>query len=331
MPRSSSRSTPRRRRTERSLSRARYRSPSRRSSLRRCRSPSRSSSKRYRGQSRCYRSPSRRTDGGSQRRIYRSPGRRDQLSHRSQSHEYIDFLEDRKYHLEKILENLEEDINRKDAEMSKLKEIQKRKDEWITEMEDTMMTKLNENRNLLEEIVEMKKIKEISENSSNNIPKLNCETCVNRCKIVPPYGKHEKGSHTMQELVRDIRCIYNDAGHCRYGLRCHFAHVKLVCMLNKNCEDPNCQKRHPLPCRYGSQCIFGKRCSFSHTMKRDDQNMIEENRMEEHVVGDDSLDDEANNETNETNETNESDMEELLSNGMESSVYSPQNDSTLSF
>ena len=152
-------------------------------------------------------------------------------------------------------------------------------------MEETVMVKLNENRNRLEEIVETKKNKkEIAEKSKeepfNNAVNSTCDACRNTCKVTCPFEKHNKGS---------LRCIHNDTGHCRYGRQCYFRHVGEICELNQDCVDPNCEKHHPLPCRYGSQCIFGQTCSFSHGNKDVGLNVNKENKSKEYVGRHESL------------------------------------------
>ena len=65
-------------------------------------------------------------------------------------------------------------------------------------MEETVMIKLSEKRNSLEEIVETKKEKkEIAEKSKeepfNNVANSTCDACRNTCKVNRHFEKHSKG------------------------------------------------------------------------------------------------------------------------------------------
>ena len=98
--------------------------------------------------------------------------------------------------------------------------------------------------------------------------------------------------------------------------------------MNQDCIDSNCEKRHPLPCRYGSQCIFGQNCSFSHGNKDVGLNVNKENKLEEYVGRHKSLN------LGSRDYTNESDVEEMISEeeneDTESIIESSSNDSMLS-
>ena len=55
-------------------------------------------------------------------------------------------------------------------------------------------------------------------------------------------------------------------GHCKYGDKCHFRHVKQIC-VDKNCNVFACEKRHPKICNFFSefgQCKFTTYCDYKH-------------------------------------------------------------------
>jgi len=66
-------------------------------------------------------------------------------------------------------------------------------------------------------------------------------------------------------------CIFNDRGHCRFGRSCFFQHFSEVCQFRQDCPYRSCEKRHPLPCRYGDLCQFGPNCSFFHINQKVEQ------------------------------------------------------------
>ena len=73
----------------------------------------------------------------------------------------------------------------------------------------------------------------------------------------------------MSEISTDSRnkkqkCEFNNGGFCKYRDKCLKHHYSEICR-DQNCE-PNCEKRHPKPCKHGGMCKLNKRkiCAFSH-------------------------------------------------------------------
>ena len=44
-------------------------------------------------------------------------------------------------------------------------------------------------------------------------------------------------------------CRYNKYGYCKYGDDCHFRHINVMCVSEK-CDVFECDKRHPIACKY---------------------------------------------------------------------------------
>ena len=69
-------------------------------------------------------------------------------------------------------------------------------------------------------------------------------------------------------MAVDNYCLHNKYGHCRYGEKCKYNHLKEICE-NIGCENRHiCNKRHPKLCRYFQdfgRCKFSEYCSFNHT------------------------------------------------------------------
>ena len=71
------------------------------------------------------------------------------------------------------------------------------------------------------------------------------------------------------KMATQILCSYFKFGYCKHREYCQKRHVKELCELS-SCDIANCDKRHPIKCkfyRYYGQCKFDP-CMFSH--KRDD-------------------------------------------------------------
>ena len=67
-----------------------------------------------------------------------------------------------------------------------------------------------------------------------------------------------------------VVCRYNKYGYCIYGDKCHFRHVNVIC-VNDKCSVFECEKRHPVVCKYYinfKKCKFSN-CAYSHDIKTD--------------------------------------------------------------
>ena len=61
-------------------------------------------------------------------------------------------------------------------------------------------------------------------------------------------------------------CKFNKYGFCKYLSQCRKQHVKENC-LEKECNNRNCLRRHPINCKFYDlykRCKFGEYCAFAH-------------------------------------------------------------------
>ena len=65
-------------------------------------------------------------------------------------------------------------------------------------------------------------------------------------------------------------CRHNKYGHCKYGDKCHFRHVHVIC-VNEKCSDFECENRHPVVCNYYrnfKRCKYSN-CSYKHESRNE--------------------------------------------------------------
>ena len=70
-------------------------------------------------------------------------------------------------------------------------------------------------------------------------------------------------------------CQFNNRGYCKKKEECEQKHSDEVCD-DLNCDEENCEKRHPNPCKFGPRCQFNKKneCMYLHvTFASDDGKM----------------------------------------------------------
>ena len=62
-----------------------------------------------------------------------------------------------------------------------------------------------------------------------------------------------------------FQCYHNNRGYCSFGDQCRYQHFKQICSKNI-CTERECNKRHPVLCRYKDECKFYKKhnCAFRH-------------------------------------------------------------------
>ena len=101
--------------------------------------------------------------------------------------------------------------------------------------------------------------------------------------------KDDKASNA--EIVNNVvenkmkkKCKYYNAGHCKYKLKCRFAHPNVVCKDNK-CDGKNCPNRHPKACKWQKEvggCRRKQFCDYSHDtlVSDDDRRKTNESEME---------------------------------------------------
>ena len=69
----------------------------------------------------------------------------------------------------------------------------------------------------------------------------------------------------MSEEVKR-KCSYYNSGYCKFSRRekgCKFSHPEDNCKLSK-CKDKLCPSRHPKTCKFGEECRYQTKCSYSH-------------------------------------------------------------------
>ena len=88
--------------------------------------------------------------------------------------------------------------------------------------------------------------------------------------------------HTKVFLNKNLfQCYHHNRGYCSFGDRCRYQHFSEVCAKNI-CREKECEKRHPVICRYKDDCKFFKsnNCAFKHidmnrdVVRRDIENKI---------------------------------------------------------
>ena len=74
--------------------------------------------------------------------------------------------------------------------------------------------------------------------------------------------------------MKDKVCRYNKYGFCKYGDKCHFRHENVVCVVKK-CTVIDCDKRHPVTCKYYRNF---KRCKYLYcAYKHEKESDVNEN------------------------------------------------------
>ena len=62
-----------------------------------------------------------------------------------------------------------------------------------------------------------------------------------------------------------LHCYHNNRGYCSFRDHCKYRHFKEICSMAV-CRERECNKRHPVICRYRDDCKFykTKSCAFKH-------------------------------------------------------------------
>ena len=62
-----------------------------------------------------------------------------------------------------------------------------------------------------------------------------------------------------------FHCYHNNRGYCSFRDQCRYRHFKDICSKNV-CRERECEKRHPVMCRFKEECKFNKAniCAFKH-------------------------------------------------------------------
>ena len=71
-------------------------------------------------------------------------------------------------------------------------------------------------------------------------------------------------------LVRK-KCRYFNRGYCKYTSKCRFSHPREICQTyleGYNCNQRECEKRHPKSCKWieGSRSCKRQNCAYLHTV-----------------------------------------------------------------
>ena len=67
-------------------------------------------------------------------------------------------------------------------------------------------------------------------------------------------------------------CKYNKFGYCKFGAKCQFRHINVLC-LTENCNVHVCENRHPPICYYQrsyGRCKFTTFCKYSHEKEKNE-------------------------------------------------------------
>ena len=69
-------------------------------------------------------------------------------------------------------------------------------------------------------------------------------------------------------------CKFYNRGYCKHKEECKEIHSDKVCD-DANCNEDQCKKRHPNPCKFGFRCKFNKKkeCLFSHVSQSNDDQL----------------------------------------------------------
>ena len=67
-----------------------------------------------------------------------------------------------------------------------------------------------------------------------------------------------------------FQCYHHNRGYCSFRDNCRYRHFKGICTKNI-CRDRECEKRHPVICRFKDDCKFNKsnNCAFKHLEMKD--------------------------------------------------------------
>ena len=78
-----------------------------------------------------------------------------------------------------------------------------------------------------------------------------------------------------QESVKEEICQYYNRGYCKHKKDCSKLHSDKVCD-DTDCNEEECTKRHPNPCKFGFRCIFNKlkKCLYSHVNLAPDNDKV---------------------------------------------------------
>ena len=77
-------------------------------------------------------------------------------------------------------------------------------------------------------------------------------------------------------------CQYYQNGFCKYRQQCGKVHISELCPAHSSCQNNECEKRHPRPCRMFAKfrsCKF-ESCAYSHDYDSRNNNIIDDLKNE---------------------------------------------------
>ena len=78
-----------------------------------------------------------------------------------------------------------------------------------------------------------------------------------------------------------FHCYHHNRGYCTFQDKCRYKHFKEICSKTI-CREQECDKRHPVICRYRDDCKFNKtnNCAFKHiNTKMNVASLVFENKI----------------------------------------------------
>ena len=82
-----------------------------------------------------------------------------------------------------------------------------------------------------------------------------------------------------------FQCYHHNRGYCTFRDKCRYKHFRDICGKTI-CREQECDKRHPVICRYRDDCKFNKinKCAFKHINTKINVASLDfENKMNEEI------------------------------------------------
>ena len=75
----------------------------------------------------------------------------------------------------------------------------------------------------------------------------------------------KKDKSKEKQKAKCDKCVYYNTGYCKKGEDCPNKHPENNCE-DPDCLDENCDRRHPIPCKFGIRCRHKRRsiCIYLH-------------------------------------------------------------------
>ena len=88
-----------------------------------------------------------------------------------------------------------------------------------------------------------------------------------------------------KDAVKTSKCNFNNRGYCRLKDECENKHTNKVCN-DLDCDEDECDMRHPNPCKFGPRCKFNKKqeCMYLHVTSASNEHVVEKfDKMEKKI------------------------------------------------